>query len=106
MPWLIFCKGRLVENKDNHDFVRLRSIQFDGIRKKEVTIEALRGFGMNPLSIIGLPDSWLKECRDKIKTLVSRYTVWGPTDRVLIQLFPPDLAKVGAHLELAIFLSA
>ncbi len=88
------------------NFVRIESWQISGMEKEKVVIEALRSSGMGQLTITGLPDSWLRECRDKIRALVGIRVSWGPMDRVLVQLFPPDLNKVGAHLELPIFLAA
>lgn len=90
---------------DNSRFIRVDSLQFNGVEKEAVTIEALKSLGMTPLTITGLPDSWLRESKDKIKALVVKFVPWGGTDRVLVQLFPPDMTKIGSHLELPIFLA-
>lgn len=87
------------------DFIKIESRQSNGIEFKTLRIEALRSRGLSQLSITGLPDAWLRESRDKIKALVSSMVDWGPLDRVLVHLLPPDQNKNGAHLELPIALS-
>lgn len=87
------------------DFIKIQSWQSYGLENKPVRIEALRSRGLSQLQITGLPDAWLRESRDKIKTLVSRLVEWGPLDRILIHLLPADENKSGAHLELPIALA-
>lgn len=85
-------------------FICLRSLQCSGLEDREITIEVLRSRGLQQLSLTGLPGAWLRDSRDKIRSLAARYCPWGPLDRVLIHLLPANEAKNGAHLELPIVL--
>lgn len=81
-------------------YFECKSFQFNGLNKKELKIEALRTKGVASLSIAGLPDSALKESREKIKTLVGEIIRWKPFDKVMLQIQPAEDIKSGKHLEL------
>jgi|GEM_PF-993627 len=85
-------------------FIRLRSLHCSGLEDREITIEVLRARGLQQLSLTGLPGAWLRDSRDKIRSLAARHCPWGPLDRILIHLLPADESKNGAHLELPIVL--
>jgi magnesium chelatase family protein len=85
-------------------FIRLHSLHCSGLEDREITIEVLKSRGLQQLSLTGLPGAWLRDSRDKIRSLAARHCAWGPLDRVLIHLLPADEAKNGAHLELPIVL--
>lgn len=72
------------------------------MERDPVSIEVLRSPGLSQLSLTGMPDAWLRDSRDKIRSLVSRHVPWGPLDRVLVHLLPAEEAKSGAHLEFPI----
>ncbi len=87
---------------NSQNYVSVRSLQFQGLLEQEIRIEALKSKGLPQLSLLSLPNNCLKESRDKIKTLVSQIIPWGPMDRILVQLSPPDQDKIGIHLEVPI----
>ncbi len=89
----------------NTQFIRLESFQSHGAEHRIVTIEVLKSRGLSQLSLTGLPNAWLRDSRDKIRSLVARYTEWGALDRILVHLLPADESKNGAHLELPIVLA-
>ncbi len=68
-------------------------------------VEALARRGLQSLSLTGLPDSWLRDSRDKIMTLVQQRSQWAPTQKLLIHLLPADCTKHGSSLELPIALA-
>lgn len=86
--------------------VRTHSLYIHGLESRKLTIEVLKSRGLAQLNLTGLPDSWLRDSRDKVKSLVARLGRWGPMDRLLVHMLPVDEPKSGAHLELPIALAA
>jgi magnesium chelatase family protein len=86
--------------------LRVKSLKPSGIKDEEISIEALKSRGLQQIQLTGLPDMWLRDVREKIKTLVSCFVPWGALDRVLVHLLPAGIEKCGAHLELPIALAS
>lgn len=86
-------------------YIQLKSYQCKGLGTEEVLVEALRTRGLATLKITGLPDSWLKDSREKIQALSTHSVGWDALDKVLIHILPADEIKNGAHLELPIALA-
>lgn len=99
--WHAFWKGNRMPKKQNR-YARLSSYQAQGLQPVPLLIEALHSRGISQLQITGLPDAWLRESRDKIRSLVAELAPWDALDKVLVQILPPDRAKYGAHLEFPI----
>ncbi|NCN27252.1 ATP-binding protein [bacterium] len=85
--------------------VTIKSFQFLGLEKQLIRVEALCSRGLANLNISGLPDTALKESREKVKQLVAQIIDWGPMDKVMVELSPSEHIKSGKHLELAIALA-
>ncbi len=86
-------------------YFKVPSLILEGLEIEGIQIEALRTRGPSGLTITGMPDAWLKESRDKIRSLVHRYVQWKVTDKVLLNILPAEKVKVGAHLELPLALA-
>lgn len=86
--------------------VRVYTRQFQGMTPQELCCEAFVLRGMQNFSLSGLPDSILKDSKDKIRALIHSYVPWDPLQRLIVNLLPPEFSKCGAHLELAIFISS
>lgn len=85
--------------------IQIKSLYIHGLETRPVTIEVLKSRGLAQLHLTGLPDSWLRDSRDKVKSLISRIAHWGSLDRLLVHMLPADEPKTGAHLELPILLA-
>jgi len=85
--------------------IKIRSSLSNGLDASEITIEALRTRGLCQMILTGLADNWLRDSRDKIKSVVTQMGNWGPMDRILLHLLPAEIPKNGAHLELPIILA-
>src|ERR1035437_6420551 len=59
--------------------------------------------GVKP-TIVGLPDTGVKECVDRIRAALFNCGYGWPTGRLVINLAPADLKKEGNGLELPIAL--
>ncbi len=72
---------------------------FDGcIVRVEVDIRR----GIPGVDIVGLPDGAVRESRDRVRVAVRNSGFAFPPDRILVNLAPGDLRKIGSHFDLAI----
>lgn len=75
-----------------------------GIDAPSITVETHLSNGLPSLSIVGLPETAVKESKDRVRgaLLTSRYEF--PTRRITINLAPADLPKEGGRFDLPIAL--
>jgi len=75
-----------------------------GIDAPLVTVEVHISSGLPALSIVGLPETAVKESKDRVRGAIinSRYDF--PMQRITINLAPADLPKEGGRFDLAIAL--
>lgn len=75
-----------------------------GITAPSVTVEAHLSNGLPSLSIVGLPETAVKESRDRVRSALLNSQFNFPTRRITINLAPADLPKQGSRFDLAIAL--
>ncbi|NCS83099.1 ATP-binding protein [Candidatus Saccharibacteria bacterium] len=71
----------------------------------KLRVESVCHSGPQNFTLSGLPNTQIKDARDKIRSLMHRYCNWKLLDRIVVNLAPAEIEKKGAHLELPIFLS-
>ncbi|MGE0383779.1 MAG: YifB family Mg chelatase-like AAA ATPase [Gammaproteobacteria bacterium] len=73
-----------------------------GIDAPPVTVEVHVSNGLPAFAIVGMPETVVKESRDRVRSaiLASRYDF--PTRRITVNLAPADLPKEGARFDLPI----
>jgi magnesium chelatase family protein len=76
-----------------------------GIDGYVVRVEADSAPGTPGFAIIGLPDRSLNESRDRVRSAISNSGLAFPAGKVLINLAPADIRKVGPGFDLAIALA-
>jgi magnesium chelatase family protein len=76
-----------------------------GIDGFVVRVEADSAPGTPGFTIIGLPDSALREARDRVRAAVINCGYQFPAGRVLVNLAPADIRKVGPGFDLPIALA-
>ncbi|MFA6142186.1 MAG: YifB family Mg chelatase-like AAA ATPase [Candidatus Omnitrophota bacterium] len=76
-----------------------------GIDACEVTVEMDTAGGLPGINIIGLPDTAIRESRDRIKAAIKNSGFPFPTRKITINLAPADIKKEGASFDLPIALS-
>src|SRR6266581_3848950 len=75
-----------------------------GVDAYEVEIE-VNGAGGDPvIVIVGLPDTAVKESRDRVTTAISNSGYYWPRGRTTINLAPADIKKEGPSFDLPIAL--
>jgi magnesium chelatase family protein len=75
-----------------------------GVDAFEVEIEVNAGGGNAVIIIVGLPDTAVKESRDRVTTAIGNSGYFWPRGRTTINLAPADIKKEGPSFDLPIAL--
>lgn len=75
-----------------------------GVKAPLVTVEAHISNGYPGLSIVGLPETAVKESKDRVRSAILNAKFDFPTRRITVNLGPADLPKEGSRYDLAIAL--
>ena len=73
-----------------------------GIQAPLVSVEVHLSNGLPGLSIVGLPETEVKESKDRVRSALLNAQFEFPSRRITINLAPADLPKVGGRFDLAI----
>ena len=84
---------------------RIHSSCVIGIDAREVTVETDMGGGLPGFNIVGLPDTAIKESRDRIKAAIRNSGFLFPSRKITVNLAPADIKKEGAAFDLPVALS-
>jgi magnesium chelatase family protein len=76
-----------------------------GIEAPAVTVETHLSNGLPSLSIVGLPETAVKESKDRVRSAILNSHFDFPARRITINLAPADLPKEGGRYDLPIALS-
>ncbi|MCI5972646.1 MAG: YifB family Mg chelatase-like AAA ATPase [Anaerococcus sp.] len=76
-----------------------------GLDGKLVEVESDITSGLPSFTIVGLPDSSIKESRDRVRVALINTGYRFPAGRITINLSPADLKKEGTQLDLPIAIS-
>ncbi|CAD6872669.1 AAA+ ATPase superfamily protein YifB/ComM, associated with DNA recombination [Methylomonas fluvii] len=75
-----------------------------GIDAPQVTVEVHVSSGLPALNIVGLPETAVKESKDRVRGAIINSHFEFPFQRITINLAPADLPKEGGRFDLAIAL--
>lgn len=75
-----------------------------GIEAREVQVEVAAYFGLPAMQLIGLPDTAVRESRDRVRAAIRSSGYDLESRNVVINLAPADLRKEGNQLDLPIAL--
>ena len=73
-----------------------------GLNAYEVCLETDVQNGLPSFSIVGLPDTAITEARDRVRSAVKNSGFSFPAKKIIINLAPADLKKVGTSFDLPI----
>lgn len=85
--------------------VKCRSFGLYGIDSYPVEVEASVTAGMPAFDIVGLPDTAVKESRDRVRSAVKNCGFEFPAARITVNLAPADIKKEGSIYDLPILIS-
>jgi magnesium chelatase family protein len=78
------------------------SFGIDGIDGFKVDVEATSTLGLPQIEIVGLPDTAVKESKNRVKSALKNSGVTLPSSHITINLAPADIKKEGSHYDLPI----
>lgn len=79
---------------------KVHSVAISGVDGAVVEIEGCIGPGLPAVHLVGLPDTVLKESRDRIRAAIVNLGIKFPDTRVTVALSPATLPKVGSVYDL------
>ncbi|HEX5127833.1 MAG TPA: magnesium chelatase domain-containing protein, partial [Rhodocyclaceae bacterium] len=71
----------------------IKSRALSGMDAPEVTVEVHLGNGLPSISLVGLPDTEVKEARDRVRAALLTCQFEFPQRRITVNLAPADLPK-------------
>ena len=71
-----------------------------GLEAYKITVEIDVLNSLPGISIVGLPDAAINEARDRVRSAVKNSGYTFPAKKVIINLAPADLKKVGTNYDL------
>ena len=81
---------------------KVKSMALNGLEGYLVEIETFISSGMPEFEIVGLGDTTVKEAKKRVEAAIKNSKIDFPTQKILINLAPANLRKVGSHFDLAI----
>lgn len=82
----------------------LRSRALTGMDAAEVQVEVHLAPGLPSFTLVGLPDTEVKEARDRVRAAIQNCRYEFPARRITVNLAPADLPKESGHFDLPIAL--
>ena len=84
--------------------VTVRSLGLGGINGYEVSVECFLSGGLPAFDIVGLPDTAVKEARERVRAAVKNCGAKYPVSRITVNLAPAGRRKEGTVYDLPILL--
>ncbi|MBQ8135396.1 MAG: YifB family Mg chelatase-like AAA ATPase [Clostridia bacterium] len=85
--------------------VNIKSMGLFGMDAFPVSVETDISKGISAFEIVGLPDASIKEARDRVRSAIRNCGFEFPTKRIVVNLAPADVKKVGSFYDLPILVS-
>lgn len=86
-------------------FAKILSLGVSALQGFPVTVEADLASGLPQFTIVGLPDSAVKESAERVRSAMKNTGFDFPVKRITINLAPADLKKTGPVYDLPVLLS-
>lgn len=85
-------------------FATVQSCTLSGVDAVPITVEVHTAGGLPSVSLVGLPQSTVRESKDRVRAAIQNTGFEFPAVRVTINLAPADLPKHGGRFDLPIAL--
>lgn len=84
---------------------RTFSVAFEGVEARAIELQCAVAPGLPAFTIVGLPDKAVTEARERVRAALAAMQIALPSKKLVINLSPADLPKVGSHFDLPIALA-
>ncbi len=85
--------------------VKVKSMGLLGMEAFSISVETDISRGMAAFDIVGLPDTSIKESRERVRSALKNCGFEFPSQRIVVNLAPADVRKVGSLYDLPILIS-
>jgi len=85
-------------------FATLQSCTLSGVDAVPITVEVHTAGGLPSVSLVGLPQSTVRESKDRVRAAIQNTGFEFPAVRVTVNLAPADFPKHGGRFDLPIAL--
>ena len=83
----------------------IRTLGVNGIKGSGILAECYISNGLPGFDIVGLPDTAVKEARERVRAAAKSSGLAFPISRITVNLAPASMKKAGSHYDLPILLS-
>src|SRR5690554_1910412 len=83
-------------------YSKTKTCVLQGLTGHVVEVESDLSRGLPMLNIVGLPDTAIKESKERVRTAIKNSGYEFPLNRITINLAPANLKKEGSQMDLAI----
>ena len=83
----------------------VRSVALSGVDAFEISVEASIAGGLPGVYVVGLPDTAVREARERVRSALRSARLTLPPSRVVVNLAPADVRKEGPAFDLPIALA-
>jgi len=84
---------------------RVVTVAFEGVEARRVDVETQLTGGEFAFIVVGLGDKAVAESRERVRAAFMGLGLARPGKRIIVNLAPADLPKVGSHYDLPIALA-
>ena len=81
-------------------FARINSLGVYALNGFSVSVEADISGGLPQFTIVGLPDSAVREATDRVRSALKNLSFVWPVSRITVNLAPGDIRKTGPVYDL------
>ena len=74
----------------------------DGLSSPQVSVEVHISAGLPAFALVGLPDTEVKEARDRVRSAIINSGFEFPSSKIIVNLAPADFPKEGGRYDLPI----
>lgn len=82
----------------------VRTMSVVGVQGCMINVECYISNGLPSFDIVGLPDTAVKEARERVRAAAKTSGMRFPTGRITVNLAPANLKKTGTHFDLPILI--
>ena len=82
----------------------VRSLGLTGVSGYEVTVECMLSGGLPAFDVVGLPDTAVKEARERVRAAIKNCGYKFPVSRITLNLAPAGTKKTGTLYDLPMLL--
>lgn len=86
-------------------YAKVTSLGVTGLAGYPVQVEADLSGGMPQFTMVGLPDSAVKESSERVRSALKNLHYQWPASRITVNLAPADVRKTGPVYDLPVFIS-